>query len=217
MLNACWSKILPFVSLCSMVWGSLWRVFDSFLCAMGFLSPSTENVSLKNDVCIVTGTCVTKLSGLLIDVCLSILQNLASSGGNGYCHLIIRSYVFISTFYMLMFLFIYLFFFRSMAQGPLAGGLRSRLVALDCRVSAYALPRGRRLGPVAGAKPTMSASRGPTGGPRTGCAGETALRTCRRRCPGSPLAGRRAPQEAPPRFQRLAPLPGLAERPAGPA
>ena len=89
MLNACWSQILPFVSLCSMVWGSLWRVFDSFLCAMGFLSPSTENVSLKNDVCIVTGTCVTKLSDLLIDVCLSILQNLASSGGNGYCHLFI--------------------------------------------------------------------------------------------------------------------------------
>jgi hypothetical protein len=49
-----------------------------------------------------------------------------------------------------------------MAQGPLAGGLRSRLVALDCRVSAYALPRGRRLGPVAGAKPTLSASRGPS-------------------------------------------------------
>ena len=54
------------------------------------------------------------------------------------------------------------FFSRSMAQGPLAGGLRSRWVALDCRVSAYARPRGRRLGPVAGAKPTMSASRGPS-------------------------------------------------------
>ena len=49
-----------------------------------------------------------------------------------------------------------------MARGPLAGGLRSRWVALDCRVSAYACPRGRRLGPVAGAKPTMSASRGPS-------------------------------------------------------
>ena len=33
----------------------------------------------------------------------------------------------------------------------------------------------------------------------------------------SPLAERRAPQEAPPRFQRLAPPPGLAERPAWPA
>ena len=76
-----------------------------------------------------------------------------------------------------------------MAEGSLAGGLRSRLVALDCRVSAYTRSQEacRRLGPVAGAKPTMPAAGRPAGHGRGaparrhwGCAGG-AVRACRSR------------------------------------
>ena len=47
-------------------------VFCARFYGMLFLPPGTKNFSLKNDGCVVTVTCVTNLSGLLIGGCLSI-------------------------------------------------------------------------------------------------------------------------------------------------